>query len=102
MLSVAIRPVLGFAVLRHLAAGLGRFISGHAFKSSLASQSRSFLAYQIGARGFGGRHALTISPRQLKEVIQWHIQTLVRSRLWARWLVARFIVSRYLVLARRP
>jgi hypothetical protein len=25
---------------------------------------------EIGARGFGGRHAPTMSPRQLKEVIQ--------------------------------
>ena len=28
------------------------------------------LDYQFGARGFGGRHALTSRPRQLKEVIQ--------------------------------
>ncbi len=28
------------------------------------------LKTQFGARGFGGRHASTMSPRQLKEVIQ--------------------------------
>ena len=28
------------------------------------------LTTQFGARGFGGRHASTMSPRQLKEVIQ--------------------------------
>ena len=28
------------------------------------------LETQFGARGFGGRHASTMSPRQLKEVIQ--------------------------------
>ena len=39
-------------------------------KSLLVPQSRSFLDYQFVARGFGGRHALTMSPRQLKEVIQ--------------------------------
>jgi hypothetical protein len=38
--------------------------------SSFAPQSVSFSAYRIEARGFGGRHALTLSPRQLKEVIQ--------------------------------
>src|ERR1700685_2192781 len=56
----------------------------------------------ILARGFGGRRALMMSPRQLKEVIQWHIQTLVRSRLKGAWLVARFIVSPYLGLAGMP
>jgi hypothetical protein len=30
------------------------------------------------------------SPQQLKEVIQWHIPSLVRSRLWARGLDAGF------------
>jgi hypothetical protein len=39
-------------------------------KSLLAPQSRSFLEYQFGARGFGGRHAPVRSSRQLKEVIQ--------------------------------
>jgi len=39
-------------------------------RSLLASQSRSFLEYLFGARGFGGRHAPMMSPRQLKEVIQ--------------------------------
>jgi uncharacterized protein YeaC (DUF1315 family) len=39
-------------------------------QSLLASQSRSSLGYQFGARGFGGRHALTMSSQQLKEVIQ--------------------------------
>ena len=28
------------------------------------------LGISVWARGFGGRHALTMSPRQLKEVIQ--------------------------------
>jgi hypothetical protein len=41
------------------------------------------------------------SPQQLKEVIQWHIQSLVRSRLWARGLVTGFH-SRDPVLATRP
>jgi hypothetical protein len=36
----------------------------------LAQQSRSFLAYEFGGRGFGGRRASMMSPRQLKEVIQ--------------------------------
>jgi hypothetical protein len=39
-------------------------------KSLLAPQSRSSLGYQFEARGFGGRRVPTISPRQLKEVIQ--------------------------------
>jgi hypothetical protein len=39
-------------------------------KSLLESQSRSSLFYRFGARGFGGRLALTMSSRQLKEVIQ--------------------------------
>jgi len=38
-------------------------------KSSLAPQSGAFSGSE-GARGFGGRHAPTLSPRQLKEVIQ--------------------------------
>jgi hypothetical protein len=38
-------------------------------KSCLVPQSRSSLAYEFGARGFGGRHASSISPLQLKEVI---------------------------------
>jgi hypothetical protein len=42
----------------------------HTLKSSLRPQSGPFSSYQLGARGFGGRHALTMSPRQLKEVIQ--------------------------------
>jgi len=42
----------------------------HALKSLLSPQSRSFLNHQFGARGFGGRHAPTMSPQQLKEVIQ--------------------------------
>src|SRR5450432_1831720 len=42
----------------------------HTLKSLLASQSRSSSIYHFGARGFGGRHAPTMSPRQLKEVIQ--------------------------------
>jgi len=39
-------------------------------KSSLAPQFRAFFEHEFSARGFGGRHALTVSPRQLKEVIQ--------------------------------
>ena len=39
-------------------------------KSLLAPQSRSFLEYLFGARGFSGRHAPKMSPRQQKEVIQ--------------------------------
>jgi hypothetical protein len=39
-------------------------------KSLLASQSSSSLGHKFGARGFGGRHAPMMSPRQLKEVIQ--------------------------------
>jgi hypothetical protein len=39
-------------------------------KSSLAPQFEAFFGYRFGARGFGGRHAPAISPRQLKEVIQ--------------------------------
>jgi hypothetical protein len=35
----------------------------------VASRSKSCLDYQW-ARGFGGRHAPSICPRQLKEVIQ--------------------------------
>jgi hypothetical protein len=42
----------------------------HTLKSLQASQSRSFSVYQFAVRGFGGRHAPTMSPRQLKEVIQ--------------------------------
>jgi hypothetical protein len=41
-----------------------------ALNSSLAPQFASFSGYQFEARGFGGRHAPTMSPRQLKEVIQ--------------------------------
>jgi hypothetical protein len=50
--------------------GRRRSFSGllHTLKSSLAPQWSSFLGN--GARGFGGRHAPTMSPRQLKEVIQ--------------------------------
>jgi hypothetical protein len=42
----------------------------HALKSLLGPQHRSFLEYQFGARGLGGRLVPTISPWQLKEVIQ--------------------------------
>jgi hypothetical protein len=42
----------------------------YTLKSLLGPQSRAFCGYLIGARGFGGRHAPTKSPRQLKEVIQ--------------------------------
>ena len=54
----------------------------------------------ISARGFGGRCASANSPRQLKEVIQCLIQTLVRSQLWVCWL-ARF-VGNELAPAARP
>jgi hypothetical protein len=51
----------------------------------------------LGAPGSGGRQAPTASPRQLKEVIQWHIQTLVRSHprgLWATGECAQADVTR--------
>jgi hypothetical protein len=35
-----------------------------------SSQPRALSGNDFEARGFGGRHALTMSPRQLKEVIQ--------------------------------
>jgi hypothetical protein len=39
----------------------------------------------FGASSSGGRQAPTSSPQQLKEVIQWHIQSLVRSQLRGPW-----------------
>jgi hypothetical protein len=42
----------------------------HDLGTLLASQSKSSLGYYFAARGFGGRHAPMMSPRQLKEVIQ--------------------------------
>ena len=41
-----------------------------ALKSPVAPQSERYVVYHFAARGFGGRHALNMSPRQLKEVIQ--------------------------------
>src|SRR6185312_4651133 len=35
-----------------------------------APQCDGNAVYHFAARGFGGRHALNLSPRQLKEVIQ--------------------------------
>jgi hypothetical protein len=40
------------------------------WKPLLAPQSKAFLWISFEARGFGGWRAPTISPRQLKEVIQ--------------------------------
>jgi hypothetical protein len=42
----------------------------HVLKSLLAPQSRSFLGHELMARGLGGRLALVMSPRLVKEVIQ--------------------------------
>ena len=52
-----------------------------------------FLRISIWARGFGGRHASTSRPRQLKEVIQV-AHTIVGSvASLGRWLVAGFVAS---------
>src|ERR1044072_2600699 len=60
-----------------------------ALKSSLTPQSR-IATISISARGFGGRGASVNSPRQLEEVIQCLLQTLVRSQVCVYWL-ARFV-----------
>ena len=39
-------------------------------EGSAERNTTSFLGYKLVARGFGGRHAPMMSPRQLKEVIQ--------------------------------
>jgi hypothetical protein len=60
-----------------------------ALKSPLTPQLRA--RYNLlSARGFGGRCASADSPRQLEEVIQCLLQTLVRSQFWVYWL-ARFV-----------
>ena len=53
----------------------------------------------FGGRGFGGRHAPIVSPRQLKEVIQVAHTNVGSVASLGRWLVARFIVSQHLVRA---
>src|ERR1044072_2308803 len=60
-----------------------------ALKSSLTPQSR-IATISISARGFGGRGASVNSPRQLEEVIQCLLQTLVRSQVCVYWL-ERFV-----------
>ena len=60
---------LFFAVARRLGA-LVVCCLRHALKSLLGPQLRSFLEYELGARGLGGRLVPTTSPWQLKEVIQ--------------------------------
>src|SRR6185436_4648679 len=60
----------------------------------------AFATIFTSARGFGGRCASANSPRQLEEVIQCLIQTLVRSQLWVCWS-ARF-VGNELAPAARP
>jgi hypothetical protein len=48
----------------------GCFLAASHLEIFTGAQSTSFLEYLFGARGFGGRHAPMMSPRQLKEVIQ--------------------------------
>ena len=70
-----------------------------ALKSPLTPQRR-IATILTATRGFGGRCASANSPRQLKEVIQCLLQTLVRSQLWVYWS-ARF-VDNELAPAARP
>jgi hypothetical protein len=66
----AVLPERWFFALAHRLGTLVVCYLRHALKSLLGPQHRSFLEYQFGARGLGGRLVPTISPWQLKEVIQ--------------------------------
>ncbi len=84
-ISCALRTLRGLSAFARVSLGCNDsgFTSPHDLEnSSYAAKSPSlefFNGFKISARGFGGRCASANSPRQLKEVIQCLVQTLVRS-----------------------